>query len=75
MTGIAHAISAALLHFVWQGPLVAFLLWVTLKTLRSGSARLRYFVSCAALAIMAALPEITAWLVYRASGAPGAPGS
>lgn len=72
MTAIAHAISAALLNFIWQGPLVAFLLWVTLKTLRSGSARLRYLVSCAALAIMAALPEITAWLVYRASGAPGA---
>jgi beta-lactamase regulating signal transducer with metallopeptidase domain len=73
MTAIAHAISAALLHFVWQGPVVAFLLWVTLTTLRSGSARLRYFVSCAALAIMVALPGITAWLVYRAPGAAGAP--
>lgn len=73
MTAIAHAISAALLHFVWQGPLVAFLLWVTLTTLRRGSARLRYFVSCAALAIMVALPEITAWLVYRASGAAASP--
>lgn len=73
MTAIAHAISAALVHFVWQGPVVAFLLWVTLTTLRSGSARLRYLVSCAALAIMIALPEITAWLVYRAPGAAGAP--
>jgi beta-lactamase regulating signal transducer with metallopeptidase domain len=73
MTAIAHAISAALLQFVWQGPVVAFLLWVTLRTLRSGSARLRYFVSCAALGIMVALPEITAWLVYRAPGAAGAP--
>ena len=73
MTAIAHAISAALLHFVWQGPVVAFLLWVTLTALRRGSARLRYFVSCAALAIMVVLPEITAWLVYRAPGAAGAP--
>jgi beta-lactamase regulating signal transducer with metallopeptidase domain len=73
MTAITHAISAALLHFVWQGPVVAFLLWVTLTTVRNGSARFRYFVSCAALAIMVALPEITAWLVYRAAGAAGAP--
>ena len=73
MTAIAHAISAALLHFVWQGPVVAFVLWVTLTTLRSGSARLRYIVSCAALAIMVVLPEITAWLVYRAPGPPDAP--
>ncbi|HEV2379808.1 MAG TPA: M56 family metallopeptidase [Terriglobia bacterium] len=75
MTAIAHAISAALLHFLWQGPLVAFVLWVTLTTLRSGSARLRHFVSCAALAIMVALPEITAWLVYRGQGAAGSPTS
>lgn len=73
MTAITHAISAALLHFVWQGPVVASLLWVTLTTLRNGSARLRYFVSCAALAIMVALPEITAWLVYRAAFPAGAP--
>jgi beta-lactamase regulating signal transducer with metallopeptidase domain len=73
MTAIAHAISAALLHFVWQGPIVAFLLWVTLKILGTGSARLRYFLSCAALAIMAALPGITAALVYRAPDAVSAP--
>ena len=69
MTTIAHAISAALIHFMWQGLAIAFLLWITLATLRNGSARLRYLVSCAALAIMAALPGITAWVVYRAPGA------
>jgi len=73
MTAIAHAISAALLHFVWQGPVVAFLLWITLAALRRGSARLRYFVCCAALAIMIALPGITAWVVYRAPGAASTP--
>ena len=71
MTTIAHAISAALLHFVWQGPVVAFLLWIALATLRKCSARLRYLVSCAALAIMIAMPVITAWIVYRAPGAVG----
>jgi beta-lactamase regulating signal transducer with metallopeptidase domain len=66
MTSIAHAISAALIHFLWQGLVVAFLLWITLATLRNGPARLRYLVSCAALAIMTALPAITAWVAYRA---------
>jgi beta-lactamase regulating signal transducer with metallopeptidase domain len=65
MTAITHAISAALLHFVWQGLVVAFLLWVALATLRKGSARLRYLLSCAALAIMIALPIVTAVVVYR----------
>jgi beta-lactamase regulating signal transducer with metallopeptidase domain len=66
MTAINHAITAALLHFVWEGMLVALLLWVTLAALRNGSARLRYVVSCAALAVMSALPVLTTWVVYRA---------
>ena len=33
MTELAHAISMALLHFVWQGILVAFVLWVALAML------------------------------------------
>jgi beta-lactamase regulating signal transducer with metallopeptidase domain len=73
MTTIAHAISAALLHFVWQGLLIAFLLWIALATLRNGSARLRYLVSCAALAVMVALPVTTAWVVYRAPSAASTP--
>jgi beta-lactamase regulating signal transducer with metallopeptidase domain len=73
MTTIAHAISAALLHFVWQGLVVAFLLWIVLATLRNSSPRLRYLVSCAALAIMVALPVITAWVVYRAPAAASTP--
>src|SRR3954447_24542949 len=71
MTAIAHAISAALLHFVWQGLAVAFLLWFTLAAMRRSSAKLRYVLSCAALAIMAGLPFVTAWIVYRAPGAIG----
>jgi hypothetical protein len=73
MTVIAHAISAALLHFVWQGTVVAFLLWVMLATLRNGSPRLRYFAGCAALAIMIALPFLTACIVYRAPAAARTP--
>jgi beta-lactamase regulating signal transducer with metallopeptidase domain len=68
MPSIAHAISAALLHFIWEGLVVAFMLWLTLAMLRRSSATLRYVFSCAALAIMIALPFITAWIVYRAPG-------
>jgi beta-lactamase regulating signal transducer with metallopeptidase domain len=65
MTAINHAITAALFHFIWEGIAVAVLLSVTLATLRNGSARLRYAVSCAALAIMSALPVLTVWVGYR----------
>lgn len=66
MTDITHAISVALLHFVWQGLLIASLTWVALAILRNGSARLRYFVGCAALGVMTLVPFVTAWVVYRA---------
>ena len=64
MIAIAQALSAALLHFVWQGLLVAFLLWTALFLLRRRSAEARYRVSCAALALLAVLPVITALAVY-----------
>ena len=65
MTAIAQALSAALLHFIWQGTLVAFLLWLALLMLRNRTANTRYIASCAAMALMAALPALTAWMLYR----------
>jgi TonB family protein len=72
MTAIVQALSAALLDFVWQGLLAAFLLWAALLVLRNRSARARYLASCAALAAMAALPIITACLLYKATTVPHA---
>lgn len=69
MTAMAQAFSAALLDFVWQGLLAAFLLWAALLLLRNRSARARYLAGCVALAVMAALPVITACVVYRAPSA------
>ena len=69
MTAIAQALSAALLHFIWQGTLMGFLLWLTLSMLRNRPANERYAASCAALALMAGLPALTACIVY---GQPGA---
>ncbi|MGC4054700.1 MAG: M56 family metallopeptidase [Paludibaculum sp.] len=68
MTELAHAISIALLHFVWQGIVVAFLLWVALAILGHRPVRLRYALSCFALLVMSAAPLVTVCLIYRAPG-------
>ena len=64
-TAIAQALSAALLRFVWQGLIVAFLLWVALFLLRKRSANSRYLASCIAFAVLAVLPVVTASVLYR----------
>src|SRR5580700_3362923 len=73
MTAITQALSAALLEFVWQGLLAAFLLWTTLFVLKNRPARARYLASCVTLAVVATLPVITACLVYTAPSASRAP--
>lgn len=66
MTAMAQALSAALLHFTWQGLVIGFLLWIALFILQNRSPRARYLASCLALAAMAVLPAITACLLYTA---------
>ncbi len=73
MTALAQALSAALLHFVWQGSLVAVLLWVALFGLRKRPAAWRYVASCAALAMLTVLPPLTVWILTRGSSAPLSP--
>jgi beta-lactamase regulating signal transducer with metallopeptidase domain len=75
MTAIADAISAALLHFLWQGLLAAILLFTALSVLRTAPARVRYGLSCIALAAMILSPVITAFAVYRAPAAPSLGGA
>ena len=64
MTALEQALRTALLHFVWQGVLVAFVLWIALFLMRRRSANARYLVSCLALLALMALPVITAAMVY-----------
>src|SRR5256885_102922 len=66
MTALAQALRTALFHFVWQGLVAAFLLWIALFLLRKRTAHTRYLVSCAALAILTLLPVATAFLAYEA---------
>src|SRR6185295_16326303 len=64
MNPLTEAVSSALLHFVWQGLVVASLLWVALSLMRGCSANARYVASCAALVVQAALPVLTTLLLY-----------
>jgi beta-lactamase regulating signal transducer with metallopeptidase domain len=56
---LVAALGWALLHFVWQGTLMALLLGGLLRILRQRSANARYAVACAALLVMAVLPLAT----------------
>ena len=57
---VAEPAVHALLHFLWQGSLVAIGLGVALVVLRRRSAETRYRWACWSLALMVALPLITA---------------
>src|SRR5258705_12115080 len=56
---IAHAAGWTLLHFLWQGALVALILACVLALLRRRSAKPRYLAASAALVLIAILPLIT----------------
>src|SRR5690349_24763190 len=58
----------SLVHFLWQGALVALVLAVVLRGLRRQSAEVRYAAACSAMILMATLPVFTfAALVHRAN--------
>ena len=77
MTGIdsivnepaVQAIGWALVHFVWQGTLIALIAAVALRLLRQSAADVRYVVATIALALMATLPVVTGLQVWRATAA------
>ena len=58
-------LGLVLVHFLWQGSLVALILGGVLLLLRAQSARLRYGFTCAALLVMVVLPVITAMQVVE----------
>jgi len=57
---VAKPATHALIHFLWQGSLVALALGVLLLLLRNRSADLRYRCTCWALLVMVLLPIGTA---------------
>ena len=48
-----------LLHFLWQGALVALVLGCMLALMRGQRSQLRYAAACCGLALMVALPVVT----------------
>ena len=61
------ALGYSLIHFIWQGALVATLLASVRVMLRRSRPNVRYTASCAAMLLMLALPVITAFTVARSS--------
>ncbi|MRG93801.1 M56 family metallopeptidase [Polyangium spumosum] len=53
------ALGLALLHFLWQGAVIALFLAATLSSLPRSHAAARYTAACAALALMALAPPVT----------------
>ena len=60
---LVHRFGCGLLHFVWQGLLIAVVLAVAMRMLRGRSAGARYLSGWAALLAMALVVPITAWLM------------
>ena len=62
LTGpLAERLGWALLHFVWEGAVIAVMLAVALRALRRRSAAARYRAGWIALAAMACAIPLTAW--------------
>ncbi|HEY3929944.1 MAG TPA: M56 family metallopeptidase [Candidatus Koribacter sp.] len=60
---LVRMIGWALLHFVWQGALVALALWALLAVCTRTTVR--YAVCVIALVVMVALPAATLWFLER----------
>ena len=67
-----EVIGWTLLHFLWQGALLAILLAVLMRLLRRQSASLRYAVACASLLLMIVAPVGTACWISRSLPAAAA---
>jgi beta-lactamase regulating signal transducer with metallopeptidase domain len=56
---VAHALGWTLIHFLWQGALVALIVAYVLPLLGGRSPQSRYFAVCIALVLMSTLPIVT----------------
>jgi len=67
MNAAIHVAGWTLVHFAWQGALVALAAIVALRLLRHATPQSRYAVGCLALAAMLVLPGATAWRLTSAA--------
>jgi len=61
----AQALGWTLVHFIWQGGLIAAVLAAALALLRQRSANARYLTCCVGMAAMLAAPVVTLIIVIR----------
>ena len=59
LDAFSYALGWTLVHFLWQGLLIAALLACLLSLLHRRSAQFRYAVCCVAMALMMAAPVLT----------------
>lgn len=57
--GLSLALGWTLVHFLWQGTLIAVVLACVLALLQKQSAQLRYVICCVAMTLMISAPLIT----------------
>jgi hypothetical protein len=69
---LIERVGWALVHFLWQGALLAVLLAALLWLVRRRSANLRYFLCCGVLFLMAACPVATFLVLPAGEEAPAA---
>ena len=62
---VVQAVGWALLHFVWQGTLIAAIAAAALRALRHSAADVRYVVAAIALSLMATMPLVTGVQTWR----------
>ncbi|TNY29218.1 hypothetical protein BV505_06025 [Thermomonas haemolytica] len=73
---LAPALGATLLHFLWQGTLLALLASGALALLRGARAQTRYAIACLALCVALLAPLLTlGWLLASPSLAASAAGA
>src|SRR5215475_13912691 len=72
---IIEVLGWTLIHFTWQGILVALSLAGVLRMLRGSSTNTRYAAACVALLLMSSLPPFTITIIslsapYKTSSGP-----
>ncbi|MHC4944207.1 MAG: M56 family metallopeptidase, partial [Planctomycetota bacterium] len=67
---VTEALGWTLVHFMWQGALLAGLTWMVLHAMQHRSANARYATCCAAMVVMAAAPIITLFTILEPDTRP-----
>ena len=66
----AQVLGWTLLHFLWQGAVIAGVVAAVLRVQAKRTANARYLTCCAGMALMMAAPLVTFLLIIRAPSAP-----